>query len=79
MPSSLASSALTVHGLLEIHLLKTPCQFTGLLLLSALTHAMGATLPCPDLQTAVQVAACPSDEELKYTFMGYCSDDAKAY
>ena len=75
----LAYSALMVHGLLEIHLIKKSYQFTFVLLVAGLTHATGATLPCPDLQTAVQVAACPSDEELKYTFTGYCSDDAKAY
>ncbi|MDO8770875.1 MAG: hypothetical protein Q7K57_19635 [Burkholderiaceae bacterium] len=63
----------------EIHLLKKSCQLTVLLFVSALTHAMAATLPCPDLQTAVQVGACPTEEQLKYTFAGYCSDDAKAY
>jgi len=36
-------------------------------------------MACPDLSTAVQVGACPSEEELRYTFTGYCSDDAKAY
>jgi hypothetical protein len=41
--------------------------------------AMAATVSCPDLATAVQVGACPAEEELKYTFTGYCSDDAKAY
>ena len=58
---------------------KKSYQFTIALLVSALGNAIGATLPCPDLHAAVQVAACPSDEELKYTFTGYCSDDAKAY
>jgi hypothetical protein len=38
-----------------------------------------ATVSCPDPATVVQVGACPSDEELKYTFTGYCSDSAKAY
>ena len=46
---------------------------------SALPAAMAASVSCPDLTTAVQVAACPAEEELKYTFTGYCSDDAKAY
>ena len=41
--------------------------------------AVAATLVCPDVAKAVQVGTCPSDEELKYTFTGYCSDDAKAY
>ena len=46
---------------------------------AALPVAMAATVPCPDLAGAVQVAACPAEEELKHTFTGYCSDDAKAY
>ena len=41
--------------------------------------AFAATVPCPDLAQAVQVGACPAEEELKHTFTGYCSDDAKAY
>ena len=45
----------------------------------ALSVAMAATVSCPELGTAVQVGACPAEEELKFTFNGYCSDDAKAY
>lgn len=45
----------------------------------ALHAAMAATVSCPDPAAAVQVGACPSEEELKYTFTGYCSDDARAY
>lgn len=45
-----------------------------------LSTAMAATpLGCPDLAQATQVGACPSEEELQYTFTGYCSDDNKAY
>ena len=36
-------------------------------------------LSCPSLSDAVQVAACPTDEELRYTFMGFCSDNARLY
>ena len=50
-----------------------------LLLAAALPHAGATPLACPDLEKAVQVGTCPTDEQLKYTFMGYCSDDAKAY
>ena len=49
------------------------------LLGTPLPLAFAATVPCPDLAQAVQVGACPAEEELKYTFSGYCSDDAKAY
>jgi len=41
--------------------------------------ATAARLACPDLASAVQVNACPTDEELKFTYNGYCSDNAKAY
>jgi hypothetical protein len=46
---------------------------------SALSTAQAGTLSCPDLSAAVQAGACPSEEELRYTFNGYCSDDARAY
>lgn len=41
--------------------------------------ASASTLACPDLAQASQVGACPTEEELRHTFSGYCSDDAKAY
>lgn len=37
------------------------------------------TLSCPDLSTVVQVGACPSEDDLAYTFTGYCSDNARLY
>lgn len=41
--------------------------------------AHAAALSCPDMGQARQVGACPSEDELRYTFSGYCSDDNKAY
>jgi hypothetical protein len=41
--------------------------------------ASATDLACPDLATLVQVNACPSEEELQYTYTGYCSDNAMAY
>ena len=41
--------------------------------------ASAADLSCPDLATLVQVNACPTEEELQYTYTGYCSDNAMAY
>jgi hypothetical protein len=41
--------------------------------------AMAETVTCPDLATAVQVGTCPSEEELQFTFGGYCSDNARMY
>jgi hypothetical protein len=49
------------------------------LLAAATSHAMATTLTCPALDKVVQVGTCPTEEQLKYTFTGYCSDDAKAY
>jgi hypothetical protein len=51
----------------------------AVLLFTMSPAAMAATVACPDLATVVQVGACPSEEELKYTFTGYCSDNSKAY
>lgn len=41
--------------------------------------AHAETIACPDLSKAVQVATCPSEDELRYTFTGYCSDNARMY
>lgn len=49
------------------------------LLTGAVLPATAATVTCPDLGKALQVASCPAEEELKHTYTGFCSDDAKAY
>ncbi|HAF56158.1 MAG TPA: hypothetical protein DCL01_13325, partial [Thauera sp.] len=41
------------------------------------TPARADTLSCPALSAAVQVAPCPTDAELQYTFMGFCGDNAR--
>jgi hypothetical protein len=41
--------------------------------------ARADNVSCPTLSTAMQVAACPSEEELRVTFIGHCSDDARGY
>lgn len=41
--------------------------------------ALAETVPCPDLASAVRVGVCPSEEELKLTYVGYCSDNARIY
>lgn len=38
-----------------------------------------ASVSCPDLAQATQVAACPSEDELRYTLNGFCGSDAQAY
>lgn len=47
--------------------------------LGSIHPAFADRIACPDPAAAVQVATCPSEEELKYTFMGYCSDNARLY
>jgi hypothetical protein len=42
-------------------------------------NVAAAELACPDLAAAVQVAPCPSEEELRYTFSGFCGDNARMY
>lgn len=61
-----------------------PSARTALLCLALLgsLSAAGAraeTLACPDLAAAAQIQPCPTDEELKYTYNGYCSDNARLY
>jgi hypothetical protein len=53
--------------------------FFALLVAPVLSTASAATVSCPDLSKATQVATCPAEEELKYTFTGYCSDSNQAY
>lgn len=52
--------------------------FAALALAVPLTAA-AAPVACPDATTVKQVNACPSMEELKYTFDGYCGDNARLY
>ena len=55
------------------------CPAAVILLAALALPATAATVACPDLAAAAQVAACPSDEELRYTFTGYCSDNNRSY
>lgn len=41
--------------------------------------ALAAPMACPDLAQAIQVAPCPSEADLRYTYNGYCSDNARIY
>lgn len=55
------------------------CILLAVLLSSLSLTASAAPRVCPDLSAAVQVNACPTEEELKFTYNGFCSDAAKAY
>lgn len=60
--------------------MKSRHLLSALLLLPLLVAvARAETVTCPDLAQAARVGACPSEEELKYTFDGYCSDNARIY
>lgn len=41
--------------------------------------APAAEVACPNLAEVVQVANCPTEEELLFTYNGYCSDNARIY
>ena len=45
----------------------------------AAAPALGETLACPDLRAARQVESCPTEEQLRYTYIGFCSDNARMY
>lgn len=77
MPSHIVRS-LSLEAM-ESFLMKSVRYVFFLLLVSVRLGALAADMACPDLKTAVQVGACPTPEQLQYTYFGYCSDDTKAY
>lgn len=48
-------------------------------LLGANAAVRAETIVCPEASGLVQVGACPSEEELQFTFNGYCSDNARMF
>ena len=59
--------------------MKARLLLTALLLATLNLSASAAQFACPDLATARQVNACPSEDELQHTYNGFCSDDKKVY
>lgn len=59
---------------MKLRLLAPALLFTSISL-----SAAAAPYVCPDLRAAKQVNACPTEEELKHTYSGFCSDDKKVY
>lgn len=52
----------------------------AMLLSTTATTSLAATsVACPELTPAVQAGTCPTEEELLFTFNGYCSDNARIY
>ncbi len=41
--------------------------------------AFAGEVGCPDMSTAIQVGLCPSEQELKWGFDGFCGDNARLY
>lgn len=56
-----------------------PVSLALAVLLLAPVVAGSETLVCPSLEQTRQVNACPTDEQLRVSFLGFCSDDNKAY
>jgi hypothetical protein len=54
-------------------------SFAFAALLASLTPAFASTVGCPDLAAAKMTGSCPSEDELLFTFNGYCSDNARIY
>ena len=51
----------------------------ALTLLAAATNVLAGTVACPDMATVKRAGSCPTEEELQFTFNGYCSDDSRMY
>lgn len=49
----------------------------ALLLTALASHAQ--TLSCPQPEQLRQINACPTEEQLRANFHGFCGDDSKAY
>ena len=60
---------------------RSPRLLLALLLgsLFVASPARAESMSCPTLADAIQVAACPSEKELRYTFLGFCGDGARMY
>lgn len=46
---------------------------------AALAGPVSGSISCPELGTARQAGVCPTEEDLYFTFNGYCSADSRAY
>jgi hypothetical protein len=73
------SSSVLSEFLLEILLMSLRPATFFLLCGLVIPAAMADVVSCPDLSVAVQVASCPTEEDLKFTFNGYCSDNKRMY
>jgi len=83
MHETTRTSAVDAQGdTMERLFMKAPVSalVLALLLSTATTTSLAATsVSCPELAKAVQAGSCPTEEELLFTFNGYCSDNARIY
>lgn len=56
-----------------------PFRLVAVVLMFGAATAFAAPVSCPDPGSAVRAGTCPSEEELQFTFNGYCSDNARIY
>ena len=59
--------------------MKLYAPLISLCLLGSISVASAEPVFCPSLSSAAQIAPCPTEEELAYTFKGYCSDNSRMY
>jgi hypothetical protein len=49
------------------------------LLVGGAAARAGETVACPDLAKAQPVGECPTEAQLRYSYLGYCGDDRRMY
>lgn len=59
--------------------MKARSFLVALLLGSMAPAAFAGSVGCPDLSKVAQAGSCPTEEDLLFTFNGYCSDNARIY
>lgn len=62
-----------------MHTLQTFLRRAPLALLLAATVSHAQTLSCPPLDQMRQVNACPTEEQMRAHFSGFCSESSNAY
>lgn len=58
-----------------------PVTLLAFVFVIVLAPAAGAAtvIACPTMSKAVRIGTCPTEEHLRYTYHGYCSDNQRMY
>jgi hypothetical protein len=73
-------SRLRFHAIRALGAAPSAALFVALLLVPAApAAAAGQTLECPALAAATQLEACPTEEQLRHSYIGHCSDNQRLY